>query len=102
MIESLWQYDFLRNAFLAGLIVGFIAPVLGVYIVVRRLSLMADALSHIALSGIAVTVFCKRGYPFFMDWIPPMEGWPLRFWGPFPLKNCVRCSVILVNWPFQS
>ena len=53
MIESLLEYEFLRNSFLTGLIIGIISPLLGVFIVLRRQSLIADALSHITLSGIA-------------------------------------------------
>jgi len=53
MLESFIQLPFLQNAFLTGILVGFIAPLLGTFIVVRRLSLIADALSHVTLSGIA-------------------------------------------------
>ncbi|WP_046173849.1 metal ABC transporter permease [Domibacillus indicus] len=53
MIEAIFTYKFLQNAFLSGAIIGIIAPLLGAFIVVRRLSLIADALSHVTLSGIA-------------------------------------------------
>lgn len=53
MISSFFQFEFLQNAFLTGILVGFIAPLLGTFVVVRRLSLIADALSHVTLSGIA-------------------------------------------------
>ena len=43
MIEALLKYEFLQNAFLSGMIIGMIAPLFGVFIVVRRLSLIADA-----------------------------------------------------------
>ena len=35
---SIFHYEFLQNAFIAGMLIGFIAPLLGVFIVVRRLS----------------------------------------------------------------
>ncbi|KGX85761.1 metal ABC transporter permease [Pontibacillus litoralis] len=53
MISSFFQYEFLQNAFITAVLVGFIAPLLGTFVVVRRLSLIADALSHVTLSGIA-------------------------------------------------
>ncbi|MFB5087898.1 metal ABC transporter permease [Psychrobacillus sp. PGGUH221] len=60
MIESILQYQFLQNAFTSGLIIGVIAPLLGVFIVVRRLSLIADALSHVTLAGIAGSLYLSQ------------------------------------------
>ncbi|MGG7619865.1 metal ABC transporter permease [Bacillus coreaensis] len=60
MIEAIFKYEFLQNAFLTGAIIGIIAPLLGVYIVVRRLSLIADALSHVTLAGIAASLLLEK------------------------------------------
>ena len=60
MISGLLQYEFLQNAFITGIIIGVIAPLLGVFVVVRRMSMIADALSHVALAGIACSLFCKK------------------------------------------
>lgn len=57
MIEALFTFDFIRYSFISGLIVGLIAPLLGAFIVVRRLSLIADALSHISLGGITFGLY---------------------------------------------
>ncbi|WP_251555043.1 metal ABC transporter permease [Neobacillus muris] len=60
MIQGLFHYEFLQNAFLTGILIGIIAPLLGVFIVVRRLSLIADALSHVTLTGIAASLLLER------------------------------------------
>ena len=62
MIEALLKYEFLQNAFLSGMIIGMIAPLLGVFIVVRRLSLIADALSHVTLAGIAGSLYLSQTF----------------------------------------
>ncbi|MFK8793085.1 metal ABC transporter permease [Planococcus plakortidis] len=60
MLEAILSYEFLQNAFASGLIIGVIAPLLGVFIVVRRLSLIADALSHVTLAGIAGSLYLSQ------------------------------------------
>ena len=56
MIEALLNFDFMRYSLLSGILIGFIAPLIGAFIVVRRLSLIADALSHVTL-GISFGMF---------------------------------------------
>lgn len=53
MFLEIFQYDFMIRAFIAGLIVAVIAPLIGIFLVVRRFSLIADTLSHVSLVGIA-------------------------------------------------
>jgi zinc transport system permease protein len=60
VISGIFQYEFLQNAFLTGILIGIIAPLLGVFIVVRRLSLIADALSHVTLAGIAASLLLEK------------------------------------------
>ncbi|NQD66256.1 metal ABC transporter permease [Bacillus haikouensis] len=63
MLQAILQYEFLQNAFLTGILIGIIAPLLGAFIVVRRLSLIADALSHVTLSGIAASLYLSKTIP---------------------------------------
>jgi zinc transport system permease protein len=65
MLELLVNYPFIQNAFFSGLIIGLIAPLLGVFIVVRRLSLIADALSHVTLAGIAGSLYLSQSVAAF-------------------------------------
>lgn len=62
MISGIFQYEFLQNAFLTGILIGILAPLLGVFIVVRRLSLIADALSHVTLAGIAASLLLEKSF----------------------------------------
>lgn len=74
MISALLTYEFLQNAFISGIIIGVIAPLLGLFIVVRRLALIADALSHVALAGIAGSLFLSQQVLFFAALNPVYLG----------------------------
>ncbi len=54
MIFDLFQYGFVIRGLEAGIIVAIIAPLIGIFLVLRRYSLIADTLSHVSLAGIAI------------------------------------------------
>ncbi|MFC3882941.1 metal ABC transporter permease [Bacillus songklensis] len=74
MIESIFQFEFLQNAFLTGILIGLLAPLLGVFIVVRRLSLIADALSHVTLAGISASLLLEKKFGLFQGLNPLYLG----------------------------
>ncbi|MGA2231105.1 MAG: metal ABC transporter permease [Tepidisphaeraceae bacterium] len=55
-LQTMWQYDFMRHAFEAGTIVAIVAGVVGYFVVVRRSSFAAHALSHAGFAGAAGAV----------------------------------------------
>ncbi|MBU5270836.1 metal ABC transporter permease [Staphylococcus caprae] len=63
MIDALLNFDFMRYSLISGILIGFIAPFIGAFIVVRRLSLIADALSHVTLGGISFGMFILTVIP---------------------------------------
>jgi zinc transport system permease protein len=54
MFLEIFQYSFVIRAFEAGIIVAAIAPLIGIFLVLKRYSLIADTFSHVSLAGIAV------------------------------------------------
>ena len=50
-----WPFDleFMQRALLAGLAVGIAAPMIGVFLVQRRMSLFGDGIGHLAFAGVA-------------------------------------------------
>ena len=55
-MPEIFQYDFMVRAFAAGLVIAVLAPTIGVFLVVKRYSLLADTLAHVSLLGVAVGV----------------------------------------------
>lgn len=48
-----YRTDFMRNAAMMALLVGVLAPVVGVWVVLRRMAYLGDAMSHGTLAGVA-------------------------------------------------
>jgi zinc transport system permease protein len=44
--------DFMQRALVAGLAVGIFAPVIGIFLVQKRLSLIGDGIGHVAFAGV--------------------------------------------------
>ncbi|EGQ2799948.1 metal ABC transporter permease, partial [Staphylococcus pseudintermedius] len=65
MIDAILNFEFIRYSFISGILIGLIAPLIGTFIVVRRLSLIADALSHVTLGGISFGMFLITLSPLF-------------------------------------
>lgn len=63
MIDALIHFDFMRYSFISGMLIGILAPLIGTFIVVRRLSLIADALSHVTLGGISFGMLISKIIP---------------------------------------
>jgi len=54
MFLEIFQYSFIIRAFEAGIIMAVIAPLIGIFLVLKRYSLITDTFSHVSLAGIAV------------------------------------------------
>jgi zinc transport system permease protein len=56
MLPQIFQYDFMLRAFIAGTIIAILAPLIGSFLLIRRYSLFADALSHVSFLSVAIAV----------------------------------------------
>ena len=58
-IFDFFQYTFIVRGIEVGIIIGMIAPLIGIFLVLRNYSLIADTLSHVSLAGVAIGLLLK-------------------------------------------
>ncbi|NIK77442.1 zinc transport system permease protein [Paenibacillus castaneae] len=57
--------EFFQRALIGGLLIGVTAPLMGLFLVLRRLSMIGDTLSHVSIAGVALG-FLIGVYPVAM------------------------------------
>lgn len=72
LVEFL-QYDFFQRALCAGIITALVCPLIGIFVVVRRQSLIGDGLGHLAFAGVT------GGY--LIGWYPALGAFALTVTG---------------------
>lgn len=52
-----WQYEFMRHAFLVGLLVSISCGTVGTYVVIKRITFVSGSISHTAYGGVGLGYF---------------------------------------------
>lgn len=63
-LSAPFEYRFMQRALLTSVLVGAICGLLSCYVVLKRWSLLGDAISHAVLPGVAIAYLL--GWPFFI------------------------------------
>lgn len=50
----MFELEFMRNAFMAGLIISLLCPCIGLFLVLKRYSMIGDTLAHSSFAGVAI------------------------------------------------
>jgi zinc transport system permease protein len=80
--------DFMMPGMIAGIFICFLAPLVGSIAVMRRLSLIADTLSHFSLAGVAIGVFLSKLIdPQFLKIDPIYTGMVFSIIGTFLIEK---------------
>ncbi|QKS70890.1 metal ABC transporter permease [Paenalkalicoccus suaedae] len=64
-MEILTQLTFLERGIIAGILIGFISPLIGAFLLVRRMTIITEGLSHITLTGITAGVLMTQSVAIF-------------------------------------
>jgi zinc transport system permease protein len=65
-IADFFRYEFIYRALLAGSFIALLCSTLGVFLVLRRLSLIGDGLAHVAFGSVALGLFLKQ-HPIYVS-----------------------------------
>jgi len=76
-----WPFDrdYMQLALLAGVVVGGCAPLIGAFLVQKRMSLMGDGLGHVAFAGVAAGLLLEV-WPIWTALIAAVGGAVLIEW----------------------
>ncbi|ETJ42738.1 ABC-3 protein, partial [human gut metagenome] len=50
----MFSYDFMQNAFFVAICISLLCPCIGIFMVLRRSSMIGDTMSHASLAGITL------------------------------------------------
>lgn len=71
-IDAVGKFSFLQYAILTGLLASISCGVIGSYVVTRRISYVAGAISHFVLGGMGLAKYLNVVYGW--NWLQPMHG----------------------------
>lgn len=57
---TLFDYSFMQNAFFVSIFISVLCPCIGIFLVLRRYSMIGDTLSHASLAGITIGLMCNQ------------------------------------------
>ena len=73
MVFEILEYGFMQRALVSGVAISAICSFVGVFLVMRRLSMFGDSIAHVAFSGIAVGMIAGT-YPVWTALIAAVLG----------------------------
>jgi len=91
----MWEYDFMQNAILSGIIVSTICGIVSVFVVLRRSAFAAHALSHMSLTGAAMAMLLGFSAILGQLGVNLIAALAMGFLGDKVKKNDLAIGVVL-------
>lgn len=57
---ALFNYSFMQNALFVSVFISVLCPCIGIFLVLRRYSMIGDTLSHASLAGVTIGLLCEQ------------------------------------------
>ncbi|PRO65133.1 metal ABC transporter permease [Alkalicoccus urumqiensis] len=86
-MEWIQDWSFLERGLFAGMVIGFLSPVLGAFLFVRRMTIISEGLSHVTLTGITAGLVLMQVTAVF-SWLNPLyTGLLAAIFGAFIIER---------------
>ncbi|HEY8342933.1 MAG TPA: metal ABC transporter permease [Calditerricola sp.] len=89
-MEGVFDGALVQRALLTGAMVGLLCPIMGLYLVARRLAAVGEVLAHVNLLGVAVGAMAGSAVPFLASLTPPAYGMLFAVLGAFAVLGLRR------------
>lgn len=66
LIIEMFQYEFMRRALLVGILIAISSAVLGIFLVLRKMSMIGDGLAHVSFASVALALLLNQS-PLFLS-----------------------------------
>jgi zinc/manganese transport system permease protein len=94
-LREMWQYEFMRNAFMAGTIIAIVAGIVGYFVVLRRSAFATHALGHVGFSGAAGAVLFGFNPVFGLLLFTGSAGAGMALLGPRAAYRDIEIGTVL-------
>lgn len=101
MIEPLLQ-PFMQRAIIAGVLIAIICPFIGIFLVIKRLTMIGDTVAHIALTGLAFASLLGLLKSIYLTYLITLPGTILIFKLTKSLKLSGEQSLAIVLSTFAA
>ena len=84
------NYEFMRQALMAGVLMGILCPIVGTYLLVQRMAILGDVVAHAVLPGLAI---CRSDIVRLFSQRSAAHGSMFRYPG-YPASGCNQHSMM--------
>jgi zinc transport system permease protein len=106
---DIFHYAFMNRALVAGLIIACIAPAIGNFLMMKKMSIIADTLAHLALIGVALgvlthqqpmltTILVTVAAAWLIDWLQRRRQLDAPTVLAMLLPTGLAVSLVLISW----
>jgi zinc transport system permease protein len=92
------QYSFMQNAFMISILISILCPLIGIFLVLRRYSMIGDTLAHSSLAGVAIGLMFNHNPIISAFLVTSVFGVAIEFLRSYYKKYAELILVIVLSF----